>query len=71
MVGNEFCQPDGSPDTATAQRAQQVAAKLGLLLLTCGAHGNIVRMIPALVVNAEQVDDAVQLWAQAVAEAVS
>jgi 4-aminobutyrate aminotransferase len=71
MVGNEFCTPDGAPDTATAQRAQQAAAKLGLLLLTCGAHGNIVRMIPALVVNGDQVDDAVQLWAQAVTEAVS
>jgi 4-aminobutyrate aminotransferase len=71
MVGNEFCHPDGSPDTDTAQRAQQAAAQLGLLLLTCGAHNNIVRMIPALVVTAEQIDDAVALWSQAVAEAVT
>ncbi|MGH3685438.1 MAG: aspartate aminotransferase family protein [Pseudonocardiaceae bacterium] len=71
MVGNEFCHPDGSPDPDTAQRAQQVAAQLGLLLLTCGAHNNIVRMIPALVVTAEQIDDAVALWSQAVAEAVT
>ncbi|HEY2763622.1 MAG TPA: aminotransferase class III-fold pyridoxal phosphate-dependent enzyme [Pseudonocardiaceae bacterium] len=70
MVASEFCHPDGSPDTATAQRAQQAAVHHGLLLLTCGAHGNIVRMIPALVVTAEQIDDAVVLWSRAVAEAV-
>lgn len=67
MLGNEFRTPDGEPDAATAARAQQEAGRLGLLLLTCGAHGNVVRMIPALVVNAEQVDDALGLWARAVA----
>jgi 4-aminobutyrate aminotransferase len=71
MVGNEFCAPDGTPDTGTAQRAQQEAAHLGLLLLTCGAHGNVVRMIPPLVVNAEQIDAGVALWARAVAAAVA
>ncbi|MFV2196759.1 aspartate aminotransferase family protein [Nocardiopsis sp. LOL_012] len=71
MVANEFTAPDGSPDAATAQRAQQIAAKNGLLLLTCGPAGNVVRMIPALIVNGEQVDNAVSLWAASVEEAVS
>jgi len=70
MLGNEFRTADGSPDPVTAQRAQRAAAAHGLLLLTCGAHGNVVRMIPALVVTADQVDDAVALWAKAVADAV-
>ncbi|WP_028648104.1 aspartate aminotransferase family protein [Nocardiopsis sp. CNT312] len=71
MVANEFTAPDGSPDAATAQRAQQIAAKNGLLLLTCGPAGNVVRMIPALIVNGEQVDNAVSLWAASVEEAAS
>ncbi len=71
MLGNEFCLPDGSPDPATARRAQQAAADLGLLLLTCGVHLNVVRMIPALVVTAEQIDEALALWAKAVAVAVN
>jgi 4-aminobutyrate aminotransferase len=66
MVGNEFCTPDGAPDTAAATRAHAAAAEKGLLLLTCGPHGNIVRMIPPLIVSAEQVDEAVALWADAV-----
>ena len=71
MLGSEFTAPDGSPDTATAARAQRAAADAGLLLLTCGAHNNVVRMIPALVVDEAQVDEAVDLWAQAVEVATS
>jgi 4-aminobutyrate aminotransferase len=67
MVGSEFCLPDGTPDPDAAQRAQKAAAALGLLLLTCGTHGNVVRMMPALVVTGEQIDEAVELWSAAVA----
>jgi 4-aminobutyrate aminotransferase len=67
MVGNEFTTPEGAPDTATATRAHAAAAERGLLLLTCGPHGNVVRMIPPLIVTGEQVEEAVRLWAAAVA----
>lgn len=66
MVGNEFCTPDGAPDPAAATRAHAAAAERGLLLLTCGPAGNVVRMIPPLIVTADQVDDAVAIWAEAV-----
>lgn len=66
MIGNEFRDADGNPDGAAATRAQQEAAKRGLLLLTCGPYGQVVRFIPALVVDEQQVEDAVGLWAEAV-----
>jgi 4-aminobutyrate aminotransferase len=66
MLGNEFRDANGNPDGATAAAAQQEAAKLGLLLLTCGAWGEVVRFIPALIVNSEQVKEAAGLWADAV-----
>ena len=69
MQAAEFTRPDGAPDPATAARAQREACERGLLLLTCGPHANVVRMIPPLVVTAEQVDEAVALWADAVAAA--
>jgi len=71
MQAGEFTGPDGAPDPATAARAQREACERGLLLLTCGPHANVVRMIPPLVVTAEQVDQAVALWADAVAAARS
>jgi len=67
MLGNEFVDKDGDPDPAAAARVQQAAAAAGLLLLTCGAAGNVVRMIPALVVNSDQIDEALTLWREAVA----
>jgi 4-aminobutyrate aminotransferase len=66
MRGSEFVDADGEPDPATAARAQQEAAARGLLLLTCGAHGNVVRMIPPLVVTEPQVEEALSLWDEAV-----
>lgn len=70
MLGTAFQTPDGTPDGAIATRVQQAAADNGLLLLTCGAWGQVVRMIPALVVTEEQVDEAAEVWARTVAEAL-
>lgn len=70
MLASEFCRPDGSADTDLARSVQRAAVERGLLLLTCGVHSNVVRMIPALVVTAEQVDEALALWSGAVAAAV-
>jgi 4-aminobutyrate aminotransferase len=69
LAATEFSNADGTPDTATATRAQQEASARGLLLLTCGPAGNVVRFVPALVVTGEQVDEAVGLWADSVAAA--
>jgi 4-aminobutyrate aminotransferase len=66
MVASEFTAPDGKPDTASAVRAQQAAAERGLLLLTCGAFGNVVRMIPPLIVDAEQIEEGLRIWTETV-----
>lgn len=69
MLGNEFVDKDGAPDAAAAARVQQAASAAGLLLLTCGAAGNVVRMIPPLIVTAEQIDEGLALWREALAAA--
>jgi 4-aminobutyrate aminotransferase len=66
MLGNEFVGSDGEPDAAAAARVQQAAGAAGLLLLTCGAAGNVVRMIPPLVVTADQIDEGLTLWREAI-----
>ncbi len=71
MLGNEFRDAAGKPDGAAAAAVQQEAARRGLLLLTCGAWGQVVRFIPALVVDADQVDEAVGVWADAVSAAAA
>ncbi|KKW65915.1 aspartate aminotransferase family protein [Mycolicibacterium elephantis] len=66
MIGVEFRDTAGRPDGATAVAAAQEAARRGLLLLTCGAWGQVVRFIPALVVSADEVDEATGIWSDAV-----
>jgi 4-aminobutyrate aminotransferase len=61
---------DGEPDPDAAARAQRGAVDEGLLLLTCGAWNNVVRMIPALVVNELEIDEALARWEAAVEKAV-
>jgi 4-aminobutyrate aminotransferase len=65
MIGVQFADADG-PAGATATAVQKAAAERGLLLLTCGAWGDVVRFIPALVVDEEQISQAVELFAEAV-----
>lgn len=67
LVGSEFTTPDGEPDTAKAQAAQKAASSTGLLLLTCGAYMNVVRMVPPLIVDSAQVDEALRIWGDVVA----
>jgi 4-aminobutyrate aminotransferase len=71
MVGIEFVDANGNPDGATAAKVHAAAAEQGLLLLTCGVTGNVVRMIPPLVVTSEQVDEGLALWTKALNNALS
>ncbi|QDQ98756.1 aspartate aminotransferase family protein [Tomitella fengzijianii] len=56
MQAIEFTAPDGTPDVATGHAVQHAAVDQGLLLLNCGL-GNVVRIIPPLVVTDEQIAD--------------
>lgn len=66
MAGTEFTDADGEPDGATAARVHAAAVERGLLLLTCGTQGQVVRMIPPLVVSEEQVVEGLRVWGEAV-----
>jgi 4-aminobutyrate aminotransferase len=67
MLGSEFVTPDGSPDAETAARVQRAAVDEGLLLLLCGAWNQVVRMIPALVIDETSLDEGLRAWTAAVA----
>ncbi|MGB3185534.1 MAG: aspartate aminotransferase family protein [Ornithinimicrobium sp.] len=62
MQGVEFRDEHGNPDPSAASAAQHRAHEHGLLLLTCGAWGQVVRFIPALVVDETLVQEALQTW---------
>jgi 4-aminobutyrate aminotransferase len=68
MVATEFTDANGRPDGATATAVQQACLRRNLLLLTCGSYGNVIRWIPPLVVTAGQIDEALTIFNEALAE---
>lgn len=54
MAGIEFVDAAGAPDAVTAAAVQQACIPERLLTLTCGPMGNVVRLIPALVVTEDE-----------------
>lgn len=71
MLASEFVTADGEPDPATAGRVQRAAVDQGLLLLLCGAYNNVVRMIPALIVDDAVIDAGLRAWSAAVEAVVA
>ena len=52
MVACEFVDPaTGQPDPDFTKRVQQAALKKGLLLLTCGVYGNVIRFLFPLTIE--------------------
>jgi len=70
MVATEFTTSEGGPDKATAKAVQKCCLEAGLFLLTCGPYDNVIRWIPPLVVNAEQIDQALEVFGRALAKEV-
>ncbi|WP_037180901.1 aspartate aminotransferase family protein [Rhodococcoides fascians] len=70
MQALEFVDENGAPDAAAATRVQQTAISEGLLLLTCGGFGNVVRIIPALVVTDDEVAEGLDAIARTLKRAL-
>ncbi|MCS7038887.1 MAG: aminotransferase class III-fold pyridoxal phosphate-dependent enzyme [Caldilineales bacterium] len=67
MIGVEFRTPDRRPDKATAKAVAHACLERGLLLLTCGPWDNTIRWIPPLVVTEAQIEEALNIFEQALA----
>ncbi|HZN46719.1 MAG TPA: 4-aminobutyrate--2-oxoglutarate transaminase [Ramlibacter sp.] len=67
MVAMELCRA-GDPKQPLADLAKAVAAeaaKLGLILLTCGTYGNVIRILVPLTASDALIDEGLGLLAQA------
>ena len=67
MMGCEFTDPaSGAPAGAVAKAVVSGMLKQGkVIMLTCGAYGNVIRWIPPLVVSEAQINDGLLAFEQA------
>lgn len=70
MNALEFVDPvTGKPSAEITQRVQQLALSKGLLLLTCGTYGNVIRFLYPLTIPEAQFEEALVTLGQALSEA--
>ncbi len=62
MVATEFSQPQGEPWPERAADVAKTAYRNGLMLLTCGTFGNVIRWIPPLIVDKGQLGEALDIF---------
>jgi len=68
MVACDFVNPaTGAPDADKAKQVQQAALQKGLLLLTCGVYGNVVRFLFPLTIEDDVFAEGLDILAQALA----
>jgi 4-aminobutyrate aminotransferase len=70
MIGTEFTFNGKPADKPIIKSVIQACEERGLLLLSCGTHDNVIRWIPPLIVTAEQVNDALNIFGKALKETI-
>jgi len=63
MMAAEFNDAAGKPSAEIAKAIQQQALEKGLILLTCGVYGNVIRFLYPLTIPDAQFEDALALLA--------
>ncbi|MFP5289592.1 MAG: 4-aminobutyrate--2-oxoglutarate transaminase [Actinomycetes bacterium] len=70
MIAIEFVDPEThEPDAATVSRLAAAAAQHGVLVLTAGTYGNVIRFLPPLVISDELLREAVGVLDSVLSEA--
>lgn len=69
MVAIELVAPSGAPDAALATTVAQRARAAGVITLTCGTWGNVVRLLPPLSISDALLTEGLDVLAHALATA--
>ncbi|BBO99622.1 4-aminobutyrate transaminase [Sulfuriferula nivalis] len=70
MIAAEFIDPaTGEPSPDAVKRVQQAALDEGLILLTCGVYGNVMRFLYPLTTEDTIFDEALEILGRALAKA--
>jgi 4-aminobutyrate aminotransferase/(S)-3-amino-2-methylpropionate transaminase len=68
MMAVEFVDPaTGEPDAALTARVAKAAHQAGVIVLTCGTYGNVVRFLPPLTIPLELLDEGLDVVLEALA----
>lgn len=69
MIAVELVGRDRVPDPTTTQRVATRCHEQGLLVLTAGTYGNVIRLLPPLVISDELLEDGLGILEEALRDA--
>jgi len=67
MIGVELVNGDGIPASRSCERLLEECRQRGLIIINCGRERNIVRFIPPLTISDAELDEALTIFAAALA----
>jgi 4-aminobutyrate aminotransferase/(S)-3-amino-2-methylpropionate transaminase len=71
MLAVEFVLPGTTePDAAITKTIANAALEAGVIILTCGTYGNVVRLLPSLVISDELLLEGLDVLERAIRDAV-
>ena len=70
MVAFDIVTPDGQPDADATKKVIAAGAQAGVILLSCGIHGNTIRILSPLTIPDTQLDEGLEKLGQALRAAV-
>ena len=62
MIGIEFVDSNGQPNSDVVQLIRKECLNKGLLLVSCGTHGNVIRLMPPLTISLDELDDGLDIF---------
>ncbi|GGE78295.1 hypothetical protein GCM10011401_26950 [Nesterenkonia cremea] len=69
MLAIELVDPaTGAPDAQLTNTAAEVARNAGVITLTCGTYGNVIRFLPPLTISDELLSEGIGVVVDAIAE---
>ncbi len=63
--------PDKAPDAQAAKTIANLCNQAGVIVLTCGTYGNVIRLLPPLAITDEQLHDGLTVLAGALREVLA
>jgi len=57
MIGVELVKKDGTPNTELQKQIRKVCLDSGMVVLSCGAHDNVLRLMPPLNLSQAELDE--------------
>ena len=67
MIAVEFVEPGTkNPNPTVAKAIVKYCTENGVVVISCGTYGNVIRLLPPLIISPEQLDDGLSVFSAAI-----